>query len=186
MAATVLCALRFRKLLPVALGLLLASKQYTALIVPLAALLVGPSFHWRAYAALLAKAAAVAALVTLPLALWNFPAFWHSLVTVQKVAPFREDALSLLIWFYHRTGVQLGVWPAFTAASLAIVLCLWRASRSPAGFAASVGLVYLLFIALNKQAFANYYFFVIGSLWCAFAAMPERHDSLNPADPNVR
>ena len=173
LAATVFCACRgFNRLLPVALGLLLASKQYLVLAVPLVPLMVGVPFRWRSYIVLMAKAGGVAALVTLPFAVWNWDAFWNSLVTVQKVAPFREDALSYLVWFYHKTGVQLGVAAAFAAAVIAIGLALWRAERSPTGFAASVALVYLLFIALNKQAFANYYYFVIGALWCALAATP--------------
>lgn len=172
MAATVICALRFRRLLPVALGLLLASKQYTAFIVPLSALLIERPFRWQAYFVLLAKAVAIALLVTLPLALWDFRAFWHSLVTVQRLAPFRDDALSYLVWFHHKTGIQLGVWPAFLAAALATIACLWRAARTPFGFGMSVGTVYLLFITLNKQAFANYYYFTICALWCGVAAMP--------------
>lgn len=171
LAATVYCALRHRKLLPIALGLLLASKQYLVLAVPLAALLVGRPFRWRPYLALVAKAGGVALLVTAPLALWNPPAFWHSLVTVQQHAPFREDALSYLVWFHHLTGLKPGVAPAFVAAGAAIGIALWRAERSPSGFAASVAMVYLVFIALNKQAFANYYYFVIGALWCAMGAM---------------
>lgn len=189
LAATVFCAIRYRKLLPIALGLLLASKQYMVLAVPLVPLLMERPFRWRAYAALLAKAGGVAVIVTVPFAIWDWRAFWHSLVTVQNAAPFREDALSYLVWFYHKTGHQLGVLPAFIAAGIVIGIALWRAERSPAGFAASVGLVCLVFIALNKQAFANYYYFVIGALWCALAAMPARvaaENGLNPAVPNVR
>ena len=32
--------------------------------------------------------------------------FWNSTVTVQQVAPFREDALSWLVWYFHKTGVK--------------------------------------------------------------------------------
>ena len=187
LAATVFCALRLRKLLPIALGLLLASKQYMVLAVPLVPLLLEGPFRWKSYLSLLAKAGGVALLVTLPFALWDWQAFWHSLVTVQKVAPFREDALSYLVWFYHQTGTQLGVAPAFAAATIAIGLALWRAERSAAGFAASVALVYLVFIALNKQAFANYYFFVIGALWCAAGSLQRPYGmGLNSEPSNVR
>jgi 4-amino-4-deoxy-L-arabinose transferase-like glycosyltransferase len=91
-------------------------------------------------------------------------------VTVQQVAPFREDALSFLVWFYQKTGVKLGPWIAMLGAAVAIGVSLWRCDRSPAGFAAALAMVLIVFISLNKQAFANYYYFVIGALWCALAA----------------
>ena len=47
--------------------------------------------------------------------------------------------------------------------------CACGAPRTAAGFAGSVGLVMLVFFAFSKQAFANYYFFVIGALCCAAA-----------------
>lgn len=187
LAATIFCAFRFRKLLPIALGMLLASKQYLVLALPLVPLLVEGPQRWRNSIKLVAQAIGVAALVTAPLALWDSQAFWHSLVTVQKLSPFREDALSYLVWYFHQTGAKPGVLPAFAAAVAAIALGLWRGERSPAGFAASLALVCLLFISLNKQAFANYYSFAIGALWCALAAIPvpDPHP-LNETAANVR
>ena len=44
--------------------------------------------------------------------------------------------------------------------------------------AAAVAIVMFTFIAFNKQAFANYYYFVIGALCCAVAAEP------NPVAPS--
>lgn len=49
-----------------------------------------------------------------------------------------------------------------------LVLC--SAARTPAGFPASTALVYVLFFAFNRQAFANYYYLVIGAMCCAIAA----------------
>ena len=49
-------------------------------------------------------------------------------------------------------------------------LALWRAARTPAGFALGVAALFLAFFVLNKQAFANYYLFVIGALCTAVAA----------------
>ena len=51
-----------------------------------------------------------------------------------------------------------------------LVLALWRCPRDPAGFAAGLAMTFLPFIAFNKQAFANYYYFVIGALATAVAA----------------
>ena len=42
--------------------------------------------------------------------------------------------------------------------------------RSPAGFAAGLTLVNLAFFAVNKQAFCNYYYFVICTCCWAVAA----------------
>ena len=86
--------------------------------------------------------------------------------------PFREDALSYLVWIYHQHGTKLPVGVAFAALGVGIGLSLWRCPRDPAGFAAAVAMGYLPFIAFNKQAFANYYYFVIGALCCAVAAIP--------------
>jgi hypothetical protein len=52
----------------------------------------------------------------------------------------------------------------------ALLLSVRKASRGPAGFASAMALVYVVFIAFNKQAFCNYYFFVIGCFCCAIAA----------------
>ncbi len=175
LAATVFCMARKRTwLLPTALGLFLASKQYLVFAIPLSVLLLEKfdgrlASSWRAWIILMLKSGAVAAAVTLPMALWNFRAFWFSTVTVQKVAPFRWDALSYLVWagFNLDSKYTTWVWLAFVGAALALVLSFWKARRGPARFAAAMACVYLVFIAFNKQAFCNYYFFVIGCLCCA-------------------
>jgi len=59
---------------------------------------------------------------------------------------------------------------AFGVAAVVGALALWRAARTPAGFALGVSALFLAFFALNKQAFANYYIFVIGALCVAVAA----------------
>jgi hypothetical protein len=59
---------------------------------------------------------------------------------------------------------------AFGVAAAVGGLALWRAARTPAGFALGVSALFLAFFVLNKQAFANYYFFVIGALCVAVAA----------------
>jgi len=122
--------------------------------------------------------------VTLPFAAWNWGAFWKSTVTVQAVAPFRWDSLSYIVWWgFHGHGEQVkqpgyALLPSIVAAMAALVLSLWRAPRTPAGFAASLALISIVFFAFNKQAFCNYYFFVIGAVCCAVgaAATSDRHN----------
>jgi len=45
-----------------------------------------------------------------------------------------------------------------------IIFALTKAPKSPAAFAASLGLVSLLFFVFNIAAFCNYYFFCGGAL----------------------
>ena len=167
LAATVASAVKWPRLLPLALGLLLAGKQY----LPIAAVLFFAGTRpLKETVILLIKAAIVALLITLPLALWNPSAFWHSVVELQFLQPFRPDALSYLSWvgrsFWSPGAIVL---IPFAALVLAMALVLWR--RRSIGFAAAVAFCFLLFFAFNKQAFANYYFFVIGSMACAIVEL---------------
>jgi hypothetical protein len=163
LAATVACALRWPRMLPVALGLFLGSKQYAPIGVIL--FFVG-SRTPREAAGVLIRACIVALVLTLPLALWNLPAFYRSVIQFQIRQPFRPDSLSYLAW------VGEGFWPkpALVLVPLAVLLLsmgtvLWR--RRSVGFAAAIALCLLLFFAFSKQAFANYYFFIIGAMACA-------------------
>jgi hypothetical protein len=162
------------EILGLSLGLLLAVKQYAILALPVSFLLLPPRRRWRDWFRLLWPAFLVAATVTLPLALWNLPAFWKSTVTAQQLGPFRWDALSYLVWYGLRGHAVTQPSTTLLCSVLAVLsgcgLALWRAPRDPAGFAAALSLAALAFFAFNKQAFANYYFFVIGGLCCAIAA----------------
>ena len=162
-------ALRWRRALPYALGLLFATKQYTVLMVPLVWLLVDEPRSLKKLVILLAKAGAVALAITLPFFLWDPRAFYRAVVAFQFLQPFRLDALSFLVWIHH-SYPQFAIerWAPFVSVLPAIAFALWRCPRTPAGFAAAVTLVYLTFFAFNKQAFANYYFFVIATAcWSA-------------------
>jgi hypothetical protein len=108
--------------------------------------------------------------VSLPLIVINLPAFIRSVVTLQLHQPFRGDSLSYLAWWVSQGHAQPPVWLAFAGVAVATALALWRAPRTPAGFAASLAFVYCVFFALNKQAFSNYYYFVVGALCVALAS----------------
>src|SRR5204863_7159736 len=70
LAFTLYCALRKPRMLWLALGLLLASKQYMVLLLPLTTLLMQGNTR-----RVLLRAMLVAAAVTLPFLLWNPAAF---------------------------------------------------------------------------------------------------------------
>jgi hypothetical protein len=162
LAATVFCGIRRPKLLPIALGLFLASKQYAPATMLL--FFVGPR-SFRETILILIKSALVALAITLPLALWNFPAFWQSALVLQFRQPFRIDSLSYLAWmgesFWPPAAIVLIPF-TLLLASMAIMLV----KRRTIGFATAVSFCFLLFFAFSKQAFANYYFFVIGAIAC--------------------
>jgi hypothetical protein len=197
LAATVFCALRRPRFTPYILGLFLATKQYLLFVPILAILLMQSPFHWRAYLKFLAKAAAVGLLVSAPLILLDPHAFIRSAVLWQFEQPFRKDALSYLAWHawnkdalgyrawyawnFSEHHPASRTWLAFLAAALMSAFALRRCPRSPAGFAAAIAVVYLAFFSLNKQAFCNYYFFVIGAICCAIAASPTSF-TLHPAN----
>jgi hypothetical protein len=169
LAAVVFTASRAPKLLPLALGLFLSSKQYAFFALPLIALLMPRPFRWAAYFRVVGIAALVALAITLPFFLWQPAGFWRSVIMFQVLQPFRADALSYLSWF-ARSGRHWPQWIGFALAGSAVVFGLWRAKRTPAGFAAATALMYALFFAFNKQAFCNYYYFVIGALCIAISA----------------
>jgi hypothetical protein len=155
-AGVLLAATRARAWLPLALGLFLASKQYLVLALPLV-----PWLERRPRP--LALAALVAAAVTVPFALWDLPAFWHSVAALQFGQPFRDDALSFLAVVSYLTGYRPPAALALVAAIAALVLCFRRLPRSPHAFALALALTFFAFFAFNKQAFCNYYHFVLGA-----------------------
>jgi len=166
------CACRWPRMLPYALGLFLATKQYTVLLVPLALLLAGQAERpWKDTFVMLIKAAVVAAVVTLPFVVWNFHAFWGSVVEWQLVQPFRMDSCSYLVTIAKLMhGWHAPFYTPFLFVIPAIGVVLWRGARTPAGFAAGVAFVCLVFFLFNKQAFTNYYYFVVGAACWAVAA----------------
>ena len=109
--------------------------------------------------------------MTLPLALWEPTGFLRAVVELHFYQPFRPEALSYLgLLAGPDRQPPFGAGVAFAVAAVVMVLALWRAARTPAGFALGVSALFLAFFVLNKQAFANYYFFVVGALCVAVAA----------------
>jgi hypothetical protein len=168
LAATVYAACRRARWMPIALGLFFAVKQYTPIFLPATLLLIppGPS-RWKQAGRMYGLAALTGLVVTLPLALWNVKEFVWSVLQVQFKGPYRPDSLSFFPLFTRSGPVPL--WPSLLFLLGAYALILWRAPRTPAGFAASVGFVAVGFFSLSKQAFLNYHYFAIGALACAAA-----------------
>ncbi len=180
------CACRWRKGLPWALGLFLITKQTAVWAIPLVPLLVegpkrGKQLFWMAI-----KAGIVAAVVNAPFVVWNFHQFVRAVVLLRVVPPFRFDALTYLVWIYSLTGRIPPTWVGAIVGAATVALVLWKAPRTPAGFAIGVTLVTTVFFAFSKQAFANYYYFTIAMACWAIAAGGEmverRFSAASPAN----
>lgn len=163
LALTVFCHLRKPKLTPYAFGLLLVSKQYMLGMAPLGLLLLPRPWKVGDVLRFAAKSAAIGAFVTLPLVLWNVKAFWDSAITLQTRQPYRPDALSLLVWA-RPVDPSKWTWLPFVGLGMTMLIILKIALRRAIPFAMALALCLLAFFALNKQAFANYYFLVIGAM----------------------
>jgi len=179
LAGVVYAALRKPSWLALTLGLLFAMKQYAVFLAPAAFLIVPPA-EWRRMLGVLARAILIAAAITLPFALWDPSGFFRSVISFQFLQPFRTDSLSYLAWYARVTGSTPQSWVGFVMMFAAMALVIWKAPRTAAGFAAGGGLILLAFFAFNKQAFCNYYFVVIGALWCAVAASRGRPGERGP------
>ena len=151
-------------------GAFLALKQYLVFALPAAWLLLDRPPQWRGLATFLARGALVGTVITLPFVLWNPAAFWHSVVTLQFHQPFRPDALSVLSWWTSRGHDAPSALVAFAMAASASAIAVWRLPRTPAGFAMVTAVTFFAFFVFNKQAFCNYYFFVVGALYATVSA----------------
>ncbi|MGA2439995.1 MAG: hypothetical protein ABSH08_03485 [Tepidisphaeraceae bacterium] len=170
------CLCRWPKAVPYALGLYFSTKQYTILTLPLLPLIVEGPNHWRMVGRVLLRAGLVVVAINLPFLIWNAHEFIRAVFVFQLLQPFRNDALSYLVWIRQNLpGLRVPIWISLVPLVVMIPLCLRRVASSPAGFAAAVALVHLLFFAFNKQAFGNYYYFVIATAcWSiAVARLPE-------------
>jgi hypothetical protein len=184
LGATVFCLVRKPACAPWLGGLLVVTKQYLTLAAfPL----------WR-YAArahrdtrpFIVRAAVAGLAVTLPFALWHPSPFFNSVIRLQTLEPFRTDSLSYLSWA-ARAGWGAGsfVW-SISAALVALTAAMIRTPNTPGGFAASLSLSLLAMFAFGSKAFCNYYFFVIGALCCAVAALSASSPDLRAGDSSLQ
>lgn len=151
-------------------GIFAMTKQYlgvTALAFIRLMFIRPKQWPWVAFGVIFAAAA-----VTLPFALWHPNAFMRNVIWLQTREPFRTDSLSYLAWA-AANGFGRGsfVW-AIAAGSVAAIVTSFTTRNTPEGFAASIAWTTFAFFAFGSKAFCNYYFFVIGALCCAIAALP--------------
>jgi hypothetical protein len=160
-------------------GLLIVTKQYLALAVPLLW-----RFAARKRPAFLLRAGIAAVAVTLPFVLWHPRAFVDSVLLLQTREPVRIDSLSYLSWAARHDPGGFGggsfAW-AIAAGSVALVAGALLTANTPAGFALSLALSSFAAFAFGSKAFCNYYFFVVGALCTAIAIQDSTARGKSPA-----
>ncbi|MGO9836303.1 MAG: hypothetical protein ACLP1X_19040 [Polyangiaceae bacterium] len=154
----------------VVLGLFLASKQYSVVLVPLLLLRrVAPRSYWG-------PAVAVLAAVTVPFLVWGFSDFLDDVVLFQLRQPARDDAMSLPGLIQWATGVRLPGFIALAAATFALAFW-WRKIKDATLLPLAAACVYGVFFLTAKQSFCNYYYF-LGIVVLAAAAATPAHFAL--------
>lgn len=172
LAATIFTATRRPRWTPYILGLLLASKQYMFIAIAPALLLL-PNEDRPKW---IAKVVAAALLVSLPLILWNLPAYLRANFAAASGAAFRYDAMSYFAYWadtHAWTPPSWIGWVCLLAAVPVTALALKHSPHTPQGFTAALSVVMIVFFALNKFAFCNYYYLVIAA-FCTAAAPRSR------------
>ncbi|WP_415839401.1 glycosyltransferase 87 family protein, partial [Nocardioides zeicaulis] len=154
---TVLAMRSGRTWAAVPLGLLFASKQYAVSYAP-ALVTVARSRGWRT----VALAAAVGAVVVVPFVVWDPREFVRSVVELQFIQPFRDDAVSLLPGLKALLG-GLPDWAVQVSPVIGLLvsaLVAWRTRPGATAFAIGVALSLLVTVLTSKVGFMNYYYFI--------------------------
>lgn len=162
----------------VAAALAVSTKQYVLVLALPFLPLFPPGVRLRAVILATCGAAALA----IPFLAVDPSGFIRGVVEFQVRQPFRADALSWPAAVHAIGGPKLPPWPAFLLAASVMTLSLrHRMTTGRAMLAASA--TWIVFVAFNKQAFANYYWLAVGLL-CASVALLSLPDEVAPSvDP---
>jgi len=138
-------------------GVLLATKQYAILIIPLV---------WRLF--MFARAAVlrltislfVMATIVLPFFLWNKADFIHDAVFLQSNFPPRYEGLSFFSFLY-RFGISYNLILGTVIIGLFLLFVYTRGIKNLSQFFFLASLTFFIFFFFNKWAFVNYYYLVV-------------------------
>ncbi len=137
----------------ISFGLAASSKQTLFWIVPLAGFCL--RFSLEEWLVMVASAAAP----VIPFAVWNFAALKRSNFDFLVNIPSRPDGLTVENWLNREYLLGLQGTYAFKLTAVVVALSCWK-HRTLGGLACALALTYGVFFAFNKQAFANYWYFV--------------------------
>lgn len=140
------------------LGFLLATKQYTILLIPLLWELLAKKKQKASY---LLTVLVIVGIITVPFILWSFKDFFHDTVSFLFYDPFRSDGLTFTAFVYNNFSILLPFW-IFPLIWLISFLFIYIRKREVSSFGAMLRSILFVFIFFffNKRAFANYYYFI--------------------------
>ena len=170
LAATMFLAVRRLYAAAVALGLLVAAKQYAPIFLPIAAGLLSDVRARIGTGRMLAVAIGVAAATALPFLIWGPADLLRSTVVTQLLQPFREDGATVPAMLMRAGFWVPPLWLGLVIAGSLVVVVLQKAARTPGGFALASGVVLTGLFLFTRNAFMNYYFAAMVAMLCAIAA----------------
>ena len=178
LAVTACMATRQAAATPVAVGLLIASKQYVAPLLVLAIVVLREVRRRVGVPAMVLVPVSVALLTVIPFLAWDAASFIYSTVTTHILQPFREDSLSVP-GVLARAGLgHLPEWLGFGIAGITLAIVAWRAPRTVAGFCGGCAVVLMAFFLFGKQAFLHYYFLPLVAFAIALSLGDGEDDSV--------
>lgn len=173
-AATAYAAIRRVGATALALGALVALKQYLLPVLVLAPLIMRDVRRAVGSVRMVGIAVAVLLITSLPFLAWDPGSFIYSTVTFHGLQPFRIDALNFSALSVRMGLPELPAWVGFAAAAWAAGVALLRTPRTAAGFFGALALVLITFFLFGKQGFVNYYFIAMVSLLAGAVSASDR------------
>ncbi len=161
-----------RWLTAVLAGLVVGAKQTMLLFAGLIGL--GLRFDIKQWAV----AGSVALSTFLPWMIWDFKAWKHANFDFLSALPVRPDALTYITWVRRKFNVEIPYALAFPGAFGVALLAAWKSKKTLGGLTMAAVAAMTVFFVINKWAFANYYFTLLGL--SALAAAAALGDSQEP------
>lgn len=126
-------------------------------------------------------AGSVALATFLPWIVWDFGAWKHANFDFLNALPVRPDALTYITWVRRKFGVEIPYVLAFPASAALIALAAWKGPKTIGRLTMCVVASVMVFFVINKWAFANYYFTLLGlSALAAAAALDRLEEKAEP------
>lgn len=162
----------------VLVGLVVGAKQTMLLFAGLIGL--GLRFNWKQWLV----AGSVGLFTFLPWMIWDFKAWKFANFDFLNALPVRQDALTYITWVRRKFNVEIPYVLAFPGAFLVAGLAAWKSDKSLGRLAMAAVAAMTVFFVINKWAFANYYFTLLG-LSAIAAAASLRETTQKPSEPVI-